>query len=58
MQDAARMLGISIGSLEHLIARQQIPTRRIGGRVLITRISVESFARAKRSDETCEGESL
>jgi len=45
-QDAARMLGVSIRSLEHLVSRQEIPTRRIGRRVLIARSAIESFAKA------------
>lgn len=57
-QEAARMLGISLRSLEHLISRREIPTRKIGRRVLIARAAVESFARAQNSDETPEGKSL
>jgi excisionase family DNA binding protein len=56
--EAARLLGPSIRSLEHLISRKEIPTRRIGRRVLITRSAVESFARAQNSNETAKGESL
>ncbi len=54
--EAARLLGLSIRSLEHLISRKEIPTRRIGRRVLIARSAVESFAQARNSDgrETCE----
>lgn len=51
------MLGVSIRSLEHLISRQEIPTRKIGRRVLIARSAVESFARAQNSGETFEGKS-
>ena len=57
-QEAARLLGLSIRSLEHLISRNEIPTRRIGRRVLITRSAIDSFARAKNSNESSEGESL
>ena len=57
-QEAARMLGVSIRSLEHLISRKEITTRRIGRRVLIARPVVESFARAKNLDETSERASL
>jgi excisionase family DNA binding protein len=56
--EAARLLGLSLRSLEHLISRQEIPTRKIGRRVLIMRSAVESFARAKDSDKTSERESL
>jgi excisionase family DNA binding protein len=57
-QEVARMLGISIRSLEHLISRQEISTRKIGRRVLIARSAVESFAKEKNFDETPEGKSL
>jgi excisionase family DNA binding protein len=53
-QEAARMLGVSIRSLEHLISRQEIPTRKIGRRVLIARTAVESFAKAQNSDNASE----
>jgi excisionase family DNA binding protein len=46
-QEAARMLGVSIRSLEHLISRQEIPTRKIGRRVLVARSAVETFATAQ-----------
>lgn len=42
--DAAKILGISIRSLENLIAQGTISVRRIGRRVLITRSELESFA--------------
>jgi excisionase family DNA binding protein len=57
-QEAARMLGVSIRSLEHLISRQEIPTRKIGRRVLIARTAVESFAKAQNTDESSERGSL
>jgi len=44
------MLGVSIRSLEHLISRQEIATRRIGRRVLIARSTVESFAKNQNPD--------
>jgi excisionase family DNA binding protein len=53
--EAARLLGISIRSLEHLISHKEIPTRRIGRRVLITRTAIESFARAQNSHESSDG---
>jgi len=55
--EAARMLGVSVRSLEHLIARKEIQTRRIGRRVLIGRSAVESFAEARSSDEHDPNES-
>jgi excisionase family DNA binding protein len=51
-QEAARLLGLSIRSLEHLISRKEILVRRIGRRVLIARAAVESFAKAQISDES------
>jgi len=56
--EAARLLGLSIRSLEHLISRKEIPTRRIGRRVLIARAAVESFASAQNSNEPTERKSL
>jgi excisionase family DNA binding protein len=56
--EAARMLGVSIRSLEHLIARHEIPTRKIGRRVLIARTALESFAKAQNTDKTLAGEAL
>ena len=52
-QEAARTLGLSIRSLEHLISPHEIPTRRIGRRVLIMRSAVESFAKGAE-DRACE----
>jgi excisionase family DNA binding protein len=57
-QEAARMLGVSLRSLEHLISRQEISTRKIGRRVLIPRSVIESFAKAQNSSELPEGKSL
>jgi excisionase family DNA binding protein len=57
-QEAARLLGLSIRTLEHLISRKEIPVRRIGRRVLITRSAIESFAREQNSNECPERESL
>ena len=50
-QEAARLLGLSIRSLEHLISHGEMPVRRIGRRVLIARSTVESFAKAQNSSE-------
>lgn len=51
-QEAARLLGLSIRGLEHLISRKEIPVRRIGRRVLIARSAVESFAKAQISGDS------
>jgi len=42
--ESAQMLGVSLRTLEYLIARGEITTRRIGKRVLISRTVLEAFA--------------
>ena len=54
--EAARLLGLSMRRLEHLISRGEIPIRRIGRRVLIARSAVESFAKAQNSTGNQESE--
>jgi excisionase family DNA binding protein len=49
--EAAQLLGVSVRSLEHLISRGEIPTRRIGRRVLICRSALESFAKTDSPPE-------
>jgi excisionase family DNA binding protein len=44
-REAAQLLSISIRSLDYLIFSQQLPTRRIGRRVLVHREAIEQFAR-------------
>jgi excisionase family DNA binding protein len=44
--DAARMLGVSIRTVDRLIALKQLPVRRLGRRVLIPRNSLQSLLRA------------
>ena len=44
-REAAQLLSISVRSLDYLIVSQQLPTRRIGRRVLVHRDSIEQFAR-------------
>jgi len=44
-REAATALSISLRSLEYLIARRELPTRRIGKRVLVPVSAVEQFAR-------------
>ena len=41
---AAFLLSISVGTLEGLIARGDLPVRRVGKRVLIPRAALEEFA--------------
>lgn len=44
-KEAARILGISLRTLQNLIATRQIRVRRIGRRVLVHRKDLEAFAR-------------
>jgi excisionase family DNA binding protein len=44
-REAAQLLSISLRSLDYLIVSQQLPTRRIGRRVLVHRESIDQFAR-------------
>jgi hypothetical protein len=44
-KEAAFSLGISIRSLDYLISRDKLVTRRIGKKVLVTRESLRTFAR-------------
>jgi len=48
-REAAQLLSISVRSLDYLISSQQLPTRRIGRRVLIHHESIEQFAREDHS---------
>jgi Helix-turn-helix domain len=43
-KEAAHALGISVRSLDYLIAGKQLDTRRIGKKVLVTRASLAAFA--------------
>jgi excisionase family DNA binding protein len=44
-KDAARVLGVSLRTVENLIAQKELETRRIGRRRLIPRKSLEKLAR-------------
>ena len=44
-RQAAAMLGLSIRTVEHLIALKELPARHIGARCLIERTALERFAR-------------
>ncbi len=44
-REAARILSISLRSLDYLLASKEICARRIGRRVLIPRRALEEFAR-------------
>jgi excisionase family DNA binding protein len=45
-REAAEMLSISQRVLDYLLAQRQLPTRRLGGRVLIPMNDLRRFARA------------
>jgi excisionase family DNA binding protein len=44
-KEAAQSLGTSLRSLEYLIARKDLVSRRVGRRVLIPASALEQFAR-------------
>jgi excisionase family DNA binding protein len=43
-REAAQLLSISLRCLDYLIVSQQLPTRRIGRRVLVHHDAIELFA--------------
>jgi excisionase family DNA binding protein len=44
-EEAAQLLSISQRGLDYLIAKRRLPTRRIGGRVLIPVADLRKYAR-------------
>jgi excisionase family DNA binding protein len=44
-QDAARALSLSLRSIDYLIYTGRIPTRRVGGKILIHVTDVRQFAK-------------
>ena len=44
-RDAAQALGVCLRTVENLISAHELPARRIGRRVLISRRAIEQFAR-------------
>jgi len=44
-REAARMLSVSLRTVDNLIACRELPARRVGRRVLIPRRALEEFAR-------------
>ena len=44
-KEAAISLGLSVRSIDYLIAREELATRRVGKKVLVTRESLRLFAR-------------
>ena len=51
-QDAACILSISLRTLDYLIARGELPARRLGRRVLIPRRALEEFAQTMSVKKT------
>jgi excisionase family DNA binding protein len=49
-KDAAQALSISIRSLDYLISNGQLPTRRIGKKVLVPAAALRQFARGDHPD--------
>ncbi len=54
-REAAAMLGLSMRTLNTLIAMQELPVRRVGRRCLIERRSLEQFAREDHATKSPEG---
>jgi len=48
--EAAQVLSISQRALDYLIADRRLPTRRIGGRVLIPVADLRKFARGDHTE--------
>jgi len=44
-KEAARLLSLSLRTIDNLIAMKQLAARRVGRRVLISRQELEKFAR-------------
>jgi hypothetical protein len=53
-KEAARQLSISVRSLDYLIAGKQLETRRIGRKVLVTRVSLLRYASGNHFDSIKE----
>jgi len=47
---AARLLSISLRTLDYLIARREIPVKKIGARVLIPLRALQAIATVRKSD--------
>jgi len=47
--EAARMLGVSLRTIDRLIALKHLPVRRLGRRVLILRNGLQNLLRGDRS---------
>jgi excisionase family DNA binding protein len=50
--DVARLLNLSLRTIDSLLARGELKTRKVGRRVLIPRREVERFAQIRSSAAT------
>ena len=48
-QDAAKALSVSVRSVDYMIARGELPARKLGKRTLIPRAALEKFARGSEA---------
>ena len=55
-KEAALSLGISVRSLDYIVARKELPTRRIGGKVLIPAVALRKFAAMDHFGNICDME--
>jgi len=55
-REAAQVLSISERGLDYLVADRRLPTRRIGGRVLIPKAELRKYARADHPERIMDRE--
>jgi excisionase family DNA binding protein len=55
-REGARVLGVSLRTIQNFIASKQLPVRRLGRRVLIHRKDLEAFARRDHCGTLGKGE--
>ena len=55
-QDAAKALSVSVRSVDYMIARGELPARKLGKRTLIPRAALERFARNPETPKGAERE--
>jgi len=51
-REAAQLLGVSVRTVDGLIKGGELRVRRVGRRVLVTRHSIEEFARILANDQS------
>lgn len=49
-RETAQLLGLSVRSIEHLIANKRLMARRVGGRVLVPYSACQIFVRSDHPD--------